>query len=797
MAKQVLIRRGTTAQHAAFTGALGEITLDTDRAVLVAHDGVTAGGHPQAKESVLVADGGAYFPAAGDSITNDTAALQTALNGTQGILRVMSDCYIAGNLTINGTTLVGPGRLIGPGTIAGVVGNTEIPYDVIAIWNNVVTKTARTTATDTADIIIDPLLGNDTNVGSSALPVKTLTRALVLSAALVGGRSTDIIIAVRSGRLECSNVVIPANAAFSNNLARTFNGYTETFENADIYTIDTDPNRLFIRSHVGEVATVSAPTHWMFTSQTNLGSKLGHVKVANPLGAAFFEMYSGKTGVSIPCAGTYENNYLRSQTNYDVGISARGAGGYWIDIGVDPQTLAEYSQLSPTEIGQTRFRITQWFSSSWHNEEVSLTGNTLRGVGYTTAESAAYYNGWRYINSATANPSAPYFAENLWSCLVENSFASYADGVYLPSTGETAFYTVDPTVSILIDSTLAKNVRFSGLKVAGLTGTPLAMSQSFNQETSPAYALELGDKTAVQDCKFSNISGTAVLLYKFSSVVKNCTFDWIGDFGIRDTYAGSHYSGVIDNVFTRIGYAKQGGWPIYQSGENITVRGNSISRSTGGIALGSKYKAPTSVLAGPFYGQIYDNLVTELGTFSGEPNQRYMNDDYGAINVAGFGQRSYYDFFNNVVITAYANNISFGFYGDGGASGIRLANNVFAGARSNGVSIRDVTFGLDTNSNIIDNNLIIGGSIIGSSTTDATKTAYINNYICGTDSVNANATNTENVYDTASPFIKVSANAGKLKYTSDEILTYFTAATQIIKTKTAAQQAHLQLTSFL
>ena len=29
MSKQVKLRRGTTAQHAAFTGALGEVTLDT------------------------------------------------------------------------------------------------------------------------------------------------------------------------------------------------------------------------------------------------------------------------------------------------------------------------------------------------------------------------------------------------------------------------------------------------------------------------------------------------------------------------------------------------------------------------------------------------------------------------------------------------------------------------------------------------------------------------------------------------------------------------------------------------
>jgi hypothetical protein len=39
-------RRGTTAEHASFTGAVGEITIDTDKKIVVVHDGSTVGGHP-------------------------------------------------------------------------------------------------------------------------------------------------------------------------------------------------------------------------------------------------------------------------------------------------------------------------------------------------------------------------------------------------------------------------------------------------------------------------------------------------------------------------------------------------------------------------------------------------------------------------------------------------------------------------------------------------------------------------------------------------------------------------------
>jgi hypothetical protein len=49
MAKRIQFRRGTTAQHATFIGAPGELTVDTDRNVVIVHDGVTAGGFPSNK----------------------------------------------------------------------------------------------------------------------------------------------------------------------------------------------------------------------------------------------------------------------------------------------------------------------------------------------------------------------------------------------------------------------------------------------------------------------------------------------------------------------------------------------------------------------------------------------------------------------------------------------------------------------------------------------------------------------------------------------------------------------------
>jgi hypothetical protein len=56
MSTQIQRRRGSTAEHATFTGANGEITVDTTKKTAVVHDGTTAGGIPLAKESALRAN---------------------------------------------------------------------------------------------------------------------------------------------------------------------------------------------------------------------------------------------------------------------------------------------------------------------------------------------------------------------------------------------------------------------------------------------------------------------------------------------------------------------------------------------------------------------------------------------------------------------------------------------------------------------------------------------------------------------------------------------------------------------
>jgi hypothetical protein len=64
MASRIRFRRGTTTEHATFTGAEGEITVNTTKDTLVVHDGATAGGFEMMRADLNNLDSGTAIPAA-------------------------------------------------------------------------------------------------------------------------------------------------------------------------------------------------------------------------------------------------------------------------------------------------------------------------------------------------------------------------------------------------------------------------------------------------------------------------------------------------------------------------------------------------------------------------------------------------------------------------------------------------------------------------------------------------------------------------------------------------------------
>ena len=103
MAKLLRLRRGTTTQHNTFTGAEGEVTIDTSKDTAIVHDGVTAGGRPLLREDL------SNLPAG--SVTSTHIADNTIVNAD-----------------INASAAIASSKLAATGVTAGNYGaSTAVP----------------------------------------------------------------------------------------------------------------------------------------------------------------------------------------------------------------------------------------------------------------------------------------------------------------------------------------------------------------------------------------------------------------------------------------------------------------------------------------------------------------------------------------------------------------------------------------------------------------------------------------------------------------------------------------------
>jgi hypothetical protein len=119
MATQVQWRGGSTAEHATFTGAAREVTVDTQKQTLVVHDGSTVGGAPLQKQYPPLGSAaaptytftgdtntGIYSPGA-DQVavaTNGTGRVFVDASGNVGIGATPNSYAGYSTLTINNTT---------------------------------------------------------------------------------------------------------------------------------------------------------------------------------------------------------------------------------------------------------------------------------------------------------------------------------------------------------------------------------------------------------------------------------------------------------------------------------------------------------------------------------------------------------------------------------------------------------------------------------------------------------------------------------------------------------------------
>jgi len=170
MTKEVQFRRGTTTQHSTFTGALAEVTVDTDLDVVVVHDGVTAGGQQMVGRTATqtltnktltspAINGGTINNASIGATTRSSGAFTSLDANGNVILGSDTSDTVTINGTIDQTIILGTGAQIqGPSTLVidpAVVGNDT---GTVQIKGNLEVLGTTTTIDSTTLTVNDPLI---------------------------------------------------------------------------------------------------------------------------------------------------------------------------------------------------------------------------------------------------------------------------------------------------------------------------------------------------------------------------------------------------------------------------------------------------------------------------------------------------------------------------------------------------------------------------------------------------------------------------------------------------------------
>ena len=151
MAKLLKLRRGTTTQHGSFTGAEGEVTVDTDKETLVVHDGSTAGGHPVAAEDMANVSSSDIA----GRLSNDSIATSKIAAGT-----LPSDVTVASVNLVDGTVVnadidsgaeIANSKLADSGVSANTYGSSTAIPSIVVNSKGIITS-ASTNAIDTTSI---------------------------------------------------------------------------------------------------------------------------------------------------------------------------------------------------------------------------------------------------------------------------------------------------------------------------------------------------------------------------------------------------------------------------------------------------------------------------------------------------------------------------------------------------------------------------------------------------------------------------------------------------------------------
>ena len=235
------LRRGTTAENAAYTGSVGELTVDTTLTKLILHDGSTAGGVDVGDITSIVAGAGMTGGGTeGDATLNVIGGTGITANANDVEIDTSIVTTLTGSQTLTNKTLTSP-TITGTGAIAGTfTGN--ITGDVTGNADTATAfETARTIAGQSFDGSANITIASTDLSNTSAITLNTASQTLTnktLTSPVITGTG-----AIASGAITATNLTLSGDL--------TVNGTTTTVASTNTTIAD---NLLELNSGAGSNA---------------------------------------------------------------------------------------------------------------------------------------------------------------------------------------------------------------------------------------------------------------------------------------------------------------------------------------------------------------------------------------------------------------------------------------------------------------------------------------------------------------------------------------------------------------
>ena len=341
MAKRVQRRRGTTVEHATFTGYDGETTVDTTKDTVVVHDGALAGGFPLAREDL-------------SNVNLVNAIGVTQLNLVDGSANQVIQTNGSG--TISFGTIDVTGSAVG-GDISGTVGNAQIVANRVGITELNVSDGSSGQALTTngsgtlafSNVLTDPALGGHLSGTTSAAVINanTITTGM-LTTALKNFTVDEFVGASAQTTFTLTDAVGSLNAllVYIDGIVQPTTAYALPTSTSIQFTVAPPISAIIRCLHLGFQSTVGTPSDGTITTAKLAANSVttakildGTIATADMANNAITEakiFAQTITNASIT-PGTIRSQEIADGTITGTDIAANTIDGTKIALGADAQ----------------------------------------------------------------------------------------------------------------------------------------------------------------------------------------------------------------------------------------------------------------------------------------------------------------------------------------------------------------------------------------------------------------------------------------------------------------------------